>query len=139
MTTFKTYEDLVKLNTFEERFRYLVLDGIVGAETFGFNRYLNQVLYRSPEWKRLRDQVIIRDGACDLGIEDRIIGGRVIIHHINPISKEDIELRRPWVMDMNNLICVSHNTHEAIHYGNEDLLISSKPTIRYPNDTCPWR
>ena len=136
---YKSYEELIKLKTFEERFDYLSLDGAIGVETFGFDRYLNQVLYRSSEWRSLRDQVIIRDKACDLGIEDREILGRVIIHHINPISKEDIVNRNPRVMDLNNLICVSHNTHEAIHYGNSDLLISSKPIIRYANDTCPWR
>lgn len=136
---FRTYEELSKLKTFEERFRYLVLDGVVGNETFGFDRYINQVLYRSPEWKRLRSQVMIRDDACDLGIEDRPIAGRVIIHHLNPITKEDIAFKNPLVFSMNNLICVSHNTHEAIHYSNEEILAQSKPLVRAPNDTCLWK
>lgn len=138
MTTFKTYKELVSLKTFEERFNYLSLDGIVGDSTFGYDRYLNQVLYHSSEWRTIRDKIIIRDNGCDLAIQDREILGRILIHHINPITKEDIERRRPNVIDMNNLVCVSHNTHEAIHYGNIDLLVSSKPTIRSPGDTKLW-
>lgn len=134
----KTYSELITIPTYEERFDYLRLKGAVGKETFGFDRYLNQTLYNSPEWKRLRRQIIIRDDGCDLACEDYVIHGNIIIHHINPIRIEDVINRSPIVFDPENLICVSHNTHNAIHYGDVNLL-STGPIERTPNDTCPWR
>ena len=134
----RTYSDLIRLPTFEERFRYLQLNSSVGKETFGFDRYLNQNFYRSAEWKRIRDKVIIRDNGCDLGIEDRLIYGRVIIHHMNPVTDKDIVDLTSFLLNPEYLICVSHNTHNAIHYGNEDLLMKG-PVIRTKNDTCPWK
>ena len=134
----KTYQEMMTYPTFEERFEFLRLNGRVGSDTFGFDRYLNQVLYRSPEWRRVRDRVILRDNGCDLGHPDYPIGGRVIIHHMNPLTVEDVEERNPIIFDENMLICVSHNTHNAIHYGDSNLL--PKPPIeRKPNDTCPWK
>lgn len=137
--TIKTYSELIQLPTFEERFKYLQLKGIVGKETFGFDRYLNQNFYRSSAWRRIRDQVIIRDCGCDLGIEDRIIGGKILIHHMNPINDLDILNQTSLLLNPEYLICVSHNTHNAIHYGDENLLIKDNPVVRTPNDTCPWR
>ena len=134
----RTYSELVQLSTFEERYRYLRLLGAVGKETFGFDRYLNQLFYRSPEWKEVRNQVIIRDNGCDLGIEGREIQGRVLIHHMNPITAEDIRERSHLLLNPEFLITTAHNTHQAIHYGDESLLILT-PTIRSRNDTCPWR
>ena len=134
----KTYNECIKLKTFDERFEYLQLHGLVGEETFGYSRYLNQILYRSPEWKRLRQEVIIRDNGCDLAFNGYEINGKILIHHINPISLQDIEERSPKVFDMNNLITVSFMTHQAIHYGSKDLLLLD-PVERKPNDQCPWR
>lgn len=134
----KTYSELIQFHTFEERFQYLQLNGSVGKETFGFDRYLNQNFYRSSEWKRIRDKVIIRDNGCDLGIEDRMIGNRILIHHMNPINDIDIIDLTDILLNPEYLICVSHQTHNAIHYGNEDLLVKP-PTIRSKNDTCPWK
>lgn len=134
----KIYSELSKLKTFKERYLYLRLDGIVGEETFGFDRYLNQILYKSDEWKRCRRDIIIRDNGCDLGCEGFEVHGRILIHHINPITVDDIVNRNPKVFDPENLILTSHNTHQAIHYGNEDLLIQA-PIERFKNDTCPWR
>lgn len=134
----KTYSELIALPTFKERFKYLQLKGSVGKDTFGHDRYLNQTLYRSPEWKRLRRDIIIRDNGCDLGCEGFDIYGRVLIHHINPITIEDVVSRHPKVFDPENLICVTHDTHNAIHYGDENLLITG-PNVRTKNDTCPWK
>lgn len=134
----KSYEELVKLKTFKERYRYLKLSGRVGEETFGCDRYLNQVFYRSKEWKDFRNKIIIRDNGCDLGIDGMEIHSKLLIHHINPITKRDILERSSLLMDENNVICVSHNTHEAIHYGDESLLIEEY-VPRRPNDTIPWR
>lgn len=135
----KTYSELIKLTTFEERYRYLKLDGKVGDNTFGFDRYLNQRFYqRDPEWLSIRDKVIIRDKGCDLGIDGRDIYRNIIIHHINPITKEDIVRRTRKLFDLENLICTSDTTHKAIHYGNGDLLIKD-PIERCTNDTIPWR
>lgn len=134
----KTYEELIKLKTFKERYRYLKLSGRIGEETFGFNRYLNQVFYRSKEWKQFRNKIIIRDNGCDLGIDGMEIRNKILIHHINPITKKDILERSELLMDENNVICVSHNTHEAIHYGDESLL-QDEYIPRRPNDTIPWR
>lgn len=134
----KTYSELIQFPTFEERFQYLRLDGVVGEETFGFDRYLNQIFYRSQKWKAIRDQVIIRDNGCDLGIEGREIPGRILIHHMNPITIRDIERESAFLLDPEYLICTVHNTHNAIHYGDENLLIKA-PVERSANDTCPWR
>ena len=134
----RTYSELITIPTFEERFEYLQLKGSVGKDTFGYDRYLNQVLYRSPEWKRLRNQIIIRDCGRDLACDGYDIYGKVLIHHLNPITVEDVLARSRKVFDPDNLICVTHNTHNAIHYGDADLLVTG-PIIRTENDTCPWR
>lgn len=134
----KTYSELIELPTFEERFDYLQLKGIVGQETFGFDRYLNQILYNSKEWKHLRNEIIVRDNGCDLALEGFEIHGRILIHHINPITIDDVIKRREMVFDPENLICVTHNTHNAIHYGDKSLLITG-PIERRANDTCPWK
>lgn len=134
----KTYSELIKLPTFEERFRYLRLSGSVGKETFGFDRYMNQIFYRSQRWKSARDYVIIRDNACDLGVEGHEIYKRIIIHHMNPITLQDIERESEFLIDPEFLICTIHNTHNAIHFGDESLLITA-PIERKANDTCPWR
>ena len=134
----KSYSELIELPTFIERYRYLKLGGRVGEETFGFDRWLNQKLYKDPEWLRTRDKVIIRDNGCDLGMEGHEIYGKILVHHINPIPKEDILRRDPCLFDPENLICTIKNTHDAIHYGDESLLIIA-PTIRTRNDTCPWK
>ena len=134
----KTYSELITLPTFEERFRYLKLDGMVGQDTFGFDRIFNQMFYHSREWKRVRDIVIARDLGCDLGIEDREIFGRPIIHHLNPISIDDIKLATEYLLNPEYLITTTHATHNAIHYGDESLLVTA-PIERTKNDTCPWR
>lgn len=134
----KTYSELIALPTFEDRFEYLQLKGIVGQETFGFDRYLNQILYNSKEWKHLRNEIIVRDNGCDLALEGFEIHGRIVIHHINPITIDDVIKRREMVFDPENLICVTHNTHNAIHYGDKSLLITG-PVERRANDTCPWK
>ena len=134
----KTYSELITFSTFEERFEYLQLKGIVGQETFGFDRYLNQILYNSKEWKHLRNEIIVRDNGCDLAFEGFEIHGRILIHHINPITIDDVIKRREMVFDPENLICVTHNTHNAIHYGDKSLLITG-PIERRANDTCPWK
>lgn len=136
---FRTYTELSKLKTFEERFEYLRLDGQVGKETFGFDRIFNQKFYRSVEWRRTRDQVVIRDFGCDLGVPGHeIYGQRILIHHMNPISLEDLERRSEILMNPEYLITTIHNTHQAIHYGDEALLIKL-PRERTKNDTCPWK
>lgn len=134
----RCYSELIKLPTYEERYRYLRLKGFVGKDTFGYDRYLNQNFYRSVEWRRIRDEVIIRDNGCDLGIEDRIIHGRILIHHMNPITEIDIIHSTDALLNPEFLICVTHTTHNAIHYGDEDLLIPN-PIVRTPYDTCPWK
>lgn len=134
----RTYSELITLPTFEERFRYLQLSGKIGDETFGFDRYLNQRLYRSQKWMSIRDQIIIRDNGCDLGVEGHDIYGKIIVHHMNPITLKDIEKESEFLFDPEFLICTTHNTHNAIHYGDENLLITA-PIERTKNDTCPWR
>ena len=134
----RSYEALIRIPTFLERFEYLKLDGKVGESTFGYERYLNQVFYSSPEWRRFRNEVIIRDMGLDLGIEGHDIFDRIEIHHINPITIEDIEKNSPLLMDMDNVICTSSRTHKAIHYGDSSLL-PKDPVIRRPNDMCPWK
>lgn len=134
----KTYSDLIKLTTFEKRYEYLRLGGKVGEDTFGFDRYLNQIFYKDPEWLSIRDKIIIRDNGCDLGIPDREINGKILVHHMNPITKEDILSKSKYLLDPEFLICTTKNTHDAIHYGNSSILIT-KPIERTKNDTCPWR
>lgn len=138
MTSIKTYSELIQLPTFIERYRYLRLGGRVGEETFGFDRYLNQQFYKSDEWLAIRDHVIVRDMGCDLGMDDREIYGRILIHHMNPISVDDIRNRSDFLLNPEYLICTTKNTHDAIHYGDESLLIIA-PIERTKNDTCPWR
>lgn len=134
----RTYSELITLPTFEERYQYLRLNGRVGEETFGFDRWLNQKFYKDPEWLRIRDEVIIRDNGCDLAIPGREIYSRILIHHMNPITKDDILQRSKYLLDPEYLICTIKNTHDAIHYGDENLLVKG-PVERKPNDTCPWR
>lgn len=138
MTTIKCYSELILLPTFQARYQYLRLNGEVGKETFGFDRYMNQFFYRSPEWRRVRDFIISRDEGCDLGIPGREIFGRVIIHHMNPIRPEDIRNRSELLLNPEYLITTIHDTHLAIHYGDEHLLLQ-EPVERRPNDTCPWK
>lgn len=134
----RTYSELITHSTFEDRFEYLSLKGQVGQETFGFDRYLNQKFYRSREWKQIRDLVIVRDSGCDLGILGREIRSHIIIHHMNPLMLNDITDSTEYLLDPEYLICVSHNTHQAIHYGDASLLIAD-PVVRTKNDTCPWK
>lgn len=134
----RTYSDLLEMDSFIDRYRYLKLNGSVGMETFGFDRYLNQALYKSYEWKKARDIVMIRDEGHDLGVRDRLIGGPIIIHHMNPITEQDIVNRNPVIFDPDFLISTSINTHNAIHYGDESLLIHDI-VERRPNDTVLWR
>ena len=133
----KSYEELLTLRTFEDRFDYLCFDGVVGNDTFGSKRYLNQRFYRSNEWRTIRDFVIGRDEACDLGIEARPIFGRVLIHHINPLEPEDLVSGGAKLLDPNNLICVSHITHNALHYGSRDML-PKEYVPRRSGDTKLW-
>ncbi len=134
----RTYSELSMLPTFEERFRYLRLKGAVGEETFGFDRFVNQQFYRSLEWKRIRDIVVLRDNGCDLGIEGYEIRERILIHHMNPVSVRDLEAQSEFLLNPEYLITTTHNTHNAIHYGDEELLITV-PKARVLNDTCPWK
>lgn len=135
----RTYSELITIPTFIGRFRYLQLGGKVGAETFGYDRYLNQILYRTGEWKRFRNKIIVRDNGCDLACEGYdIVGQKILVHHINPITVEDVLRRDPKVFDPENTISTILNTHNAIHYGDEDLLLT-EPIERKPYDTCPWR
>lgn len=136
-TKVRTYSQLIKLPTFEERFEYLKLSGEVGIETFGFDRYLNQIFYRSKEWRKVRRDVIIRDNGCDLGMEGYDIFGKIHIHHMNPIDADDVLTRKPHIFDPEYLICVSFNTHNAIHYSDESIL-PKLPVERKPGDTKLW-
>lgn len=134
----RRYSELIQIPTFEERFEYLRLDGQVGADTFGSDRYLNQIFYKSPEWKKIRDEIIIRDQCCDLAMPGYDIHGPVLIHHLNPITKEDILSRTDLLLNPEYLVCTIQSTHNAIHYGDVNLLITN-PIERKPNDTCPWK
>lgn len=137
--TIRTYSELIKLPTFEERFNYLKLDGLVGEETFGFDRYLNQIFYKTKEWQEVRKYVITRDCGCDLGVADReILDSKILVHHMNPIRKEDIINRSDILLNPEYLITTVKNTHDAIHYGDSELLYKD-PIERSQNDTCPWR
>lgn len=134
----RIYSEVITLPTFLERYRYLKLGGVIGEETFGYDRYLNQTLYRSTEWKRFRRDIILRDNGCDLAYDGYELVGKILIHHIDPITPKDVLRRDPKIFDPENVICVSLNTHNAIHYGDESLLMLD-PVIRTKNDTCPWR
>lgn len=135
----RTYSELSKLKTFRERYEYLKLDGTVGEETFGFDRYINQMFYKSEEWKRIRNYVITRDNGCDLGILDRkIVDSVILVHHMNPITKEDIINKNEILLDPEYLITTIKPTHDAIHYGDESLLAEDL-IVRSKNDTCPWK
>lgn len=138
MMSIKTYSELITIPTYKERFEYLKLGGVVGRDTFGYDRYLNQAFYNSPEWKRFRRDIIIRDNGCDLACEGYSIRGRIILHHINPITYEDLINRSSILFDQENIVCVTHNTHNAIHYGDSNLLTTG-PIERTANDTCPWK
>lgn len=138
MTNIKTYSELIMIPTFEGRYEYLKLGGRVGVETFGFDRYLNQAFYKSDEWLSVRDYVIARDNGCDLGVEGYEIYGRILIHHMNPITKEDILQRSKFLLDPEYLITTVKRTHDAIHYGNNSIIFEA-PIERRKNDTCPWR
>lgn len=134
----RSYSELSRLRTFDERFRYLLLAGSVGVETFGFDRYVNQRFYRSEEWKHVRNIVIARDNGCDLGIEGRDINGRVYVHHMNPMNLEQINDHMDLILDPEYLVCMTFATHNAIHYGDESY-ITLAPVERQPNDMCPWK
>ena len=136
--TIRTYSELITIPTFEERYKYLKIGGKVGEETFGFERYLNQEFYKSTEWQSIRRQVIVRDLGCDLGIEGREIHGKIIVHHMNPITIDDIVSASDFLLNPEYLICTLKSTHDAIHYGDESLLIKA-PVERMKNDTCPWK
>lgn len=138
-TSIRTYSELKRLKTFEERYEYLKIGGKVGEDTFGFDRYLNQIFYKTKEWQTVRNQVIARDNGCDLGIRDREIrGNRIIVHHMNPITKEDILDRSDILLNPEYLITTIKSTHDAIHYGDNKLL-DQGPVERSKNDTCPWK
>ena len=134
----RRYTEIKRLKTFKERFDYLRLAGIVGETTFGFDRYLNQLLYTSAKWKEVRNKIILRDNGCDLGVPGYDLKSKIIIHHMNPLTINDIEKLSDDIFNPEYLICVSHRTHNAIHYGDESLLPQG-PIERRPNDTCPWR
>ena len=134
----KRYSELILLPTFEERYKYLQLNGVIGDETFGFDRYINQMFYRSQEWKQVRDYVIVRDNGCDLGIDGHEIRGKILIHHMNPIGIKDIRQVNKFLLDPEYLITTMLSTHNAIHYGDESLLVTD-PIERSKNDTCPWK
>lgn len=134
----RTYGELIQIPTFKERFEYLKLVGEVGKDTFGFDRYLNQNFYKSPIWRRIRNEVILRDNGCDLAHPDFSIAGKIIIHHMNPVDTDDVIYQREILLNPEYLVCVGHLTHNAIHYGDMELH-PSDPIERKPNDTCPWR
>lgn len=138
LTNIKNYTELIKLKNFIDRFEYLKLDGTVGQDTFGFERYLNQGFYHSAEWRAIRDQVIARDLGCDLGIDGYEIHGRIYIHHMNPITADDIQKITEYLLDPEYLICTTHETHNALHFGDASLLVT-EPVVRTPFDTCPWK
>ena len=138
ITSIRTYSELITIPTFQERFEYLKLGGSVGHETFGFDRYLNQTLYRSAEWKRFRREIIVRDLGQDLACDGYEISGKILVHHIDPITIEDVIRRHPKIFDPENVVCTQLTTHNAIHYGDADLLLT-EPIVRTKNDTCPCK
>lgn len=135
----RCYSDLIKIKSYKDRFLYLKMDGVIGNETFGFERYLNQTFYKSEEWKKIRRAVIIRDNGCDMADESHPINGTIIIHHMNPITEQDILNRNSIILDPEFLISVSLRTHNAIHYGDEQYINDREIIERRPNDTCPWK
>lgn len=135
----KTYSELRKLTTFEERFRYLMLNGTVSQDTFGFDRWMNQVFYRSAQWKRVRNEIILRDNGCDLGVDGYDVFGKILVHHMNPITKNDISFSTDFLLNPEYLITLSMDTHNAIHYGDESYLERFKSSQRKEGDTCPWK
>lgn len=138
MKSIKTYSELCELSSFEDRYNYLKLEGSVGFDTFGFDRWMNQMFYKSKEWKDIRNYIITRDNGCDMGLKGYEINDKIIIHHMNPITVNDIIYSNAVLLDPEQLICVSQKVHNAIHYGSDDLLI--RPIVeRMPNDTVPWR
>lgn len=137
MSKLLTYSNLIKFDEFEDRFKYLKLDGRVGVETFGFDRHINQLFYKSPEWLSARNKVVARDLGCDLGLIGYEIPGKVLVHHMNPLSIEDLVNRQPEIFDPEYLVCVSVQTHNAIHFGDESILMQ-EPVIRRPGDTTLW-
>lgn len=140
MRNIKTYSELSQFTTFKDRFNYLKLNGKVGEDTFGYDRIFNQMFYSSKEWKDVRNHVIVRDNGCDLGIDGyEIAAQRVIIHHLNPIEMSDIERRSDILLNPEYLITTTHTTHNAIHYGDENQILTPGPIIRTKNDTCPWK
>lgn len=139
MSKIRTYSELIRIPDFTERYKYLKLNGVIGEDTFGFDRYLNQVFYHSKAWQDVRRQVILRDNGCDLACEGYDIPGKVLIHHMNPITLKDINQRKDEILDPEFLICVSFDTHNAIHYGDDSRIIAVTPVIRTKNDTCPWK
>lgn len=134
----RRYSELKRINNFKDRYEYLRLAGIVGESTFGFDRYLNQLLYTSDRWRKVRNEVIIRDNGCDLGVEGYDLHNRIIVHHMNPLSLEEVEKVNDDIFNLEYLICTSMRTHNAIHFGDESLLPKT-PIERKPNDTCPWK
>lgn len=139
MTNIRTYSELIKLPTLRERFEYLKLDGVVGVDTFGRDRYVNQTFYQSAEWNSIKRRIILRDNGCDLGVDGYEIFDKIIIHHMNPITIDDILNHTPYLIDPEYLICTRLDTHNAIHYGDVDRKLPNEMIIRRPNDTCPWR
>lgn len=139
MKNTKTYSEMLSYDNFDDRFEYLKLNGNVAEDTFGYNRFINQQFYKSKEWKRVRDQVIVRDNGCDLGIQDKPINGKIYIHHMNPLVLDDISFSTDNLLDPEYLVCVSMNTHNALHYGNINNVKSNIIIERQPNDTCPWK
>lgn len=139
ISSIRTYKEMIAKHTYEERFRYLMLNGRVGEDTFGFDRYLNQKFYKSVEWKELRNKIILRDNGCDLAMKDYDIHGKIIIHHMNPISPTDLRFCTDFLLNPDYLVCVSFDTHQAIHYGDESYLNRFVCVDRKENDTCPWR
>ena len=135
----KTYSELITFQTFDERLEYLMLSGCVGDPTFGGKRWLNQIFYTSPEWRRARRDCIIRDLGMDLALDGYPIGDRILVHHIMPVTPSDLENRSSLLLDPENLVCVSYDTHEAIHFANPKLLMPKTMVERRPNDTCPWK
>lgn len=139
MSKKRTYSELIEIPTFEERYRYLKLNGVIGEDTFGYDRYLNQLFYRSKEWRSIRNQVLLRDNGFDLACDGYTIPGKVLIHHMNPITLRDIQQRNDEILNPEYLICVSLDTHNAIHYGDDSRILTVEPIVRTKNDTCPWR
>ena len=136
----RSYTELIALPTFEERFKYLLMHGVIAEQTFAGQRWLNQVFYRSPEWRTCRRNIIVRDNGCDLACPDHeILGELVVVHHLNPITIDDVKNRSSKLFDPENLITIADSTHKAITYGDESFLLRGKLIERFPNDTCPWR